>query len=217
MWVGVNLRAEGSANFPGSLTPVSIAVYLALHAIWAQAVLGAYSFVYLRVLFLLGVAAVLIARGRPSEIRGYFVGRILPQSGIIAFGGMLAVLAVVRLADVALRIWFHAAATYEPGRLLGECVIAPLNEEMVFRGIFLAVLLSQMPGRPGAAIFLGALVYVSVHDLVRQNAFSIELALMLLVLGSLLGWIYFRTRSVLCCILAHSLWNAFAFIPFFRD
>jgi len=200
----------------GPLTPVWIVVYLALHAIWAQFVFGAYAFVYLRILFLIGIASLLFLRGRGAEIHRYFVGAILPRNGLAAFALMLLLLLAARFAEVGLRVWFHAAPTYGLDRLFAECFVAPINEEILFRGLFLGILIQRFPDRPMLAIAVSVLAYVSVHDLVRQNAFSLELFLTLSALGVLLGWIYFRTRSVLCCILAHSLWNAFAFISFSR-
>lgn len=210
----MNTHVKSDATFQGSLTPVCIVGYLALHAIWSQCVFGPYSFVYLRLFYLAGIAGLLLIGGRPAEIRAYFVGRILPQNGILGFAVMLLGLVAVRMADVALRVWAHMATTYNPDRLFGECLVAPLNEEIVFRGIFLAVLLQQMSRQVWLAILIDALVTASVHNLILQNAFSVDLFLALFIVNTLLGWIYFRTRSVLCCIFAHSLWNVFSFIPF---
>ena len=197
----------------GSLTPTCIVIYLALHAIWAQCVFGPYSFVYLRLLFLICIAALLVTRKRPREIHGYFIGRLLPKNGM-AFVLMLLTVMVVRVVDVFALILTHVLlAPYSPNRLFSDCLVAPVNEEVLFRGVFLAVLLQQMSRRPALAILIGALVVVSVHSLVRQNAFSIDLFFGLLVANLLQGWIYLRTQSVLCCIVAHSLWNGFPFIP----
>ena len=213
MWAFPVTRQAASA---GSLTPVVVVVYLALHAIWAQLVFGAYAFVCLRVLFLIGIACLLLVWKKGGEIRGYFIGEISPRNGVTAFVLMLLVLVAVRLGEVGLRICFRAVPSYGMDHLLGECLAAPLNEEILFRGVFLAILLQWFRGRPALAIAISVLTYVSVHDLVRRDAFSLELFFALLALGALLGWIYIRTGSVLCCVIAHSLWNAFAFIPFSR-
>jgi membrane protease YdiL (CAAX protease family) len=193
----------------GSLTPVCIIVYLALHALWNQAVSGPYVFVYLRVAFLLGLAAVLISRGRTREIYTYFVGRFLPRERLAELALMLAVVVVLRL----LAEWLHPFFISNPGQILGDCVVAPLNEEIVFRGVFLSILLQQMPQRPIGAILLSTLIFISVHGLLYKGAFDAGHMFSLFLLGCSLGWIFFRTRSVLCCVAAHSLWNAFAFVP----
>ncbi len=198
------LRRDGSPPFQGSLTPVTLVVYLALHAIWAQMVFGPYAFVILRLLFLFGVALVLLTHGRGGgEVRGYFIGRVLPAMGLARIVFTLVLFAAPRLVINA----FHSYPLLIPGAWWGDCVIAPINEEMVFRGIFMAVLLQYLPGRPALAIGIGTLIFISIHDLTGHNLSS------LLVLGTLLGWTYWKSRSVPFCILCHALWNACSFIP----
>jgi hypothetical protein len=135
---------------PGQLTPVWIIVYLALHQIWQQIVMGDYSFVLLRVLFLLGVAIFLTHHHRANEIPGYFLGRIVPDLTIFQIVLIIGVVVVLRLALI-----FDNSFPPENIRgLVGDCLMAPINEEMVFRGLFMAILLQQMPTRPYIAIAL---------------------------------------------------------------
>jgi membrane protease YdiL (CAAX protease family) len=204
---------ETSAPARGSLTSVCIAVYLALHLIWGKAVYGHYAYVELRALFLIGVVVLLICRGRPSEIYLYTIGRILPRGRIMEIGLMLVGTVLLRLMIE----WWHPFFISSPREFLGECLVAPFNEEIVFRGLFLTILLQQMPSRAPLAILLSALIFASVHSLSsRYGPCDLNTLISLLLLGCLLGWIFFRTRSVPFCILAHSLWNGFSFLPFFH-
>ena len=78
-------------------------------------------------------------------------------------------------------------------------VLAPLLEEVVFRGFLLASLTKWLP-TPGAVLFssvLFALAHLAPRDFVE-----------LVVLGLVLGFSYARTRNLLTPMLIHSLWNS---------
>ena len=78
-------------------------------------------------------------------------------------------------------------------------VLAPLLEEVVFRGFLLASLTKWLP-TPGAVLFssvLFALAHLAPRDFVE-----------LTVLGMVLGFSYARTRNLLTPMLIHSLWNS---------
>ena len=78
------------------------------------------------------------------------------------------------------------------------CIIAPLAEEMLFRGIFLrSFLVNYSTNR---AICLSALLFALFH----MNIYQIPTAF---ILGCIFGWLYVRTRSLWPCILGHSLYN----------
>jgi membrane protease YdiL (CAAX protease family) len=81
-------------------------------------------------------------------------------------------------------------------------VLAPISEELLFRGVLLQGLLRNY--RPWVAIGQTALLFGIVHFNPAQslNAFFI---------GLLLGWLYYRTRSLLVCIAVHVLHNSLSF------
>ncbi len=84
-------------------------------------------------------------------------------------------------------------------------IVAPVTEELLFRGIILRGRLSRH--RPWVAIFLTSLLFAVVH----MNPWQF---LPPLLLGLALGWFYVRTGSVPLCILAHALSNGMAlFLP----
>jgi uncharacterized protein len=78
------------------------------------------------------------------------------------------------------------------------CVIAPVVEEMLFRGVFLHSFLKQYPRN--AAIVHSAGVFGMAHMNVHQFMLAF-------LIGLLLGKLYERTASLLPCILVHACLN----------
>lgn len=87
--------------------------------------------------------------------------------------------------------------------LISISLVAPIFEEIVFRGIILDGLLIKYS--PKKAIIISALIFGVIHGNFDQgvNAFLI---------GIILGIIYFKTKSLLPGILIHFLNNTFYFI-----
>lgn len=87
-------------------------------------------------------------------------------------------------------------------------ILAPFAEEVVFRGAILRKLLGMMDEkRHWVAIALSALVFGLVHLNIPQGIHAF-------LIGLLLGWMYYRTRSILPGILFHWVNNSVAFIMF---
>jgi len=82
--------------------------------------------------------------------------------------------------------------------LLYTCVLAPFLEEMLFRGIILRAFLRQY-GRWPAIVGSAAL-----FGLFHLNIYQFMVGL---IVGSLLGWLYERSRSLWPCILLHGAYN----------
>ena len=89
------------------------------------------------------------------------------------------------------------------GGYLAICIFAPLVEELVFRGAVLRVLLESMRSH-WVAIALSALLFAAVHanPVQMPHAFC---------LGLLLGWMYYRTGSVVPGIMVHWVNNTVAY------
>ncbi|WP_332744630.1 CPBP family intramembrane glutamic endopeptidase [Hydrogenophaga sp.] len=85
--------------------------------------------------------------------------------------------------------------------IVATCLLAPVLEEMLFRGIILRAFLLQYPR--WAAIWSSALIFGFAH----MNVYQFVVASMI---GVLLGWLYERTRSLIPCIALHGLYNAAA-------
>lgn len=94
----------------------------------------------------------------------------------------------------------------EPWGYVAVGILAPLTEEVVFRGAILRTLLGMMSKRNHwVAIMISAAIFGAVHGNAAQfiNA---------LFMGLLLGWMYYRTRSLVPGILLHWVNNTMAYI-----
>ena len=80
--------------------------------------------------------------------------------------------------------------------------LAPLLEEVFFRGAIQGVLM-RFFGRPWPAIIVAALVFGIIH----WNPVQVVYATLF---GLVLGWIYYRTGSLLSVIVGHVLNNSLA-------
>lgn len=78
-------------------------------------------------------------------------------------------------------------------------VVAPVTEELFFRGLILRRLLAVRPAQQ--AIWASALLFMLFH----LNPWQFPVAL---ALGLLLAWVYARTRSLELCIVSHAFINA---------
>lgn len=90
--------------------------------------------------------------------------------------------------------------------LFTAAVAAPLFEELLFRGFLLPSLTKYMP--VWGAILLSSLIFASAH-------LSLSEVLPLMVLGSILGFVYTRSRNLLAPMLLHSAWNSATMVGLF--
>ncbi len=84
------------------------------------------------------------------------------------------------------------------GAFMKVAIVAPVIEELIFRGLILYGLLKNY--KPHTAIIVSAVLFSLFH----LNPWQIPATL---VLGLLLGWIMFRTKNILLAIAGHSLNN----------
>jgi len=87
------------------------------------------------------------------------------------------------------------------GALILFVVVAPLTEEYLFRGLILRGLLTHY-SRTRAVIF-SAVAFAVLHLNIRQGFLA-------LIVGLVFGWWYTRTRSVGPGMVAHAIFNGFA-------
>ena len=93
----------------------------------------------------------------------------------------------------------------EPWGYVAVGILAPLTEEVVFRGAILRTLLGMMSKRNHwVAIMISAAIFGAVHGNAAQFANA-------LLMGLLLGWMYYRTHSLAPGIL-HWVNNTMAYI-----
>ena len=84
-------------------------------------------------------------------------------------------------------------------------LMAPLCEEIVFRGVILRCLLQRFAGRYWIAIAISALLFAVAHFNPAQTPHA-------LVVGVLLGWMCYRTGSLLPGIAYHWVNNTSVFL-----
>lgn len=94
---------------------------------------------------------------------------------------------------------FTSMLSASPGAIALVCVLAPVLEEMLFRGVILRAFLLRYPS--GTAIVHSAAIFGLAH----MNIYQFVSAL---TMGLVLGWLYERTRSLFPCIVLHSASNS---------
>ncbi len=87
--------------------------------------------------------------------------------------------------------------------LITLVVVAPLTEELLFRGTILRGFLGRY--KPRSAIAFSALIFCFIH----LNPYQFFSAF---VVGLVLGWVFLRTRSLWPCIVGHGFYNGHSFL-----
>ncbi len=142
------------------------------------------------------------------------LGLTAPPSWARAIGLMVLLLVLILIAEQALEYLLHAAreqglepTRWEPDRALPFAlnafvvvVIAPIVEELTFRGLGFAVL---RPFGAAVAVVGTAIAFAAVHGLVDGFV-------PLLVFGLAIGFLRLKTESVYPGMIFHSFFNATA-------
>ena len=87
--------------------------------------------------------------------------------------------------------------------ILSTCILAPILEELICRGVMLRGMLTRMS--PWKAIVWSAVLFAVMHLNLWQ-------AIPAFMMGLLLGWIYWRTHSLWATIFLHFLNNSLSTI-----
>ncbi len=124
------------------------------------------------------------------------IGSFLPSIGLQELMPPLP-----NTAEAALQQMMDSALGYA-----AICLLAPVVEEMVFRGAVLRCLLDSY-GR-WVAIWLSALLFALVHGNPAQMPHA-------LLMGALLGWMYAGTRSIVPGVVLHWVNNTAVYV-FYR-
>ncbi len=94
----------------------------------------------------------------------------------------------------------------EPWGYVAIGILAPLTEEVIFRGAILRTLLGMMSKKNHwVAIMISAALFGVVHGNTAQFVNA-------LLMGLLLGWMYYRTKSLVPGILMHWVNNTLAYV-----
>lgn len=89
--------------------------------------------------------------------------------------------------------------------ILSVCIIAPIIEEVIFRGIILNGMLKRY--NPSTAIIISSLLFALIHGNLHQEINAFLLAL-------IIGCIYYKTHSLYLTIYCHFFNNTASFILF---
>lgn len=96
----------------------------------------------------------------------------------------------------------------EPTGYLAVGILGPVAEEMVFRGAVLRTLLNLFSQKSHWwAILISAVLFGAIHFNTAQFAHALPI-------GLLLGWMYYRTGSILPGLLFHWVNNTMAYLMF---
>jgi membrane protease YdiL (CAAX protease family) len=177
-------------------------------------------------LFLALVFAVDLIKGRrdPDRYGLSFAGHSM--GGLLVAGMLAACVAGLPLKCFALAVHFHlfsSSGGSEAYRfvnrgwglafwflyILAMCVVVPFQEEFFFRG-YAQRRLAQAFGAAGA-IILGSLFFTLQHlveYLYRLDVPNVAQLTCIALDAMVLGYLYWRTRSLLPCIIAHAAGNA---------
>ncbi len=94
------------------------------------------------------------------------------------------------------------AMSRNPFGVLSIALLAPILEELLFRGTIQSMLFNVLK-KPWEAIIISSLIFGVVHMNPAQIPFAF-------LLGMMFGWLYYRTRSLLPGIIGHVLNNSIA-------
>lgn len=208
-----------------SLTPVRpsailILLYVGLHEAWRRFVFDGNNYFILRqLLFILCVIIYYKWKSQNIRLKDLFgIGSLQPGSVKV----LLFFLPLCIICRITVHYLLFPQTDFLPlltkdqsgtmlnlGRFMEESFIAPINEEIVFRGLFLSILLRELKNHALFAVFLSALIFANIHA-VDARVFIGTYFQAFLVYGPA----YVRTRSVAVCIVLHSLWNTLIFVPF---
>lgn len=86
------------------------------------------------------------------------------------------------------------------------CILAPLGEEILFRGMILPNLLEHFT--PRVSVFLQAMVFAAIHSGTTQLAYAFAA-------GILLGWFAVKYGSPVPGIIAHAVFNSTSLIIYY--
>jgi membrane protease YdiL (CAAX protease family) len=194
------------AKTPRNISLFWILLYLPLHQIVAQTVHYENAFLVLRAAFFVFLVVTLLLTRKAAQVHDIFIGRWLHgrKDWAAALIFLLFALGAREVLSVVFQYRKEDLANYA---LLA--VAAPINEEIVFRGLFLGAFLAYAPERPWGAIILTTLLFIGCHDLTSSG---VEIWITLAVQSLIYAACYVWTGCVPLCILCHCLWNTMWFV-----
>ncbi len=174
-------------------------------------VLAATAAVYVRVRYP-GALGRLLGWARPSgrdAVAGFLAG--IGAFVVITLGLGAALNAVARLAGFELPVVqedfrrLAADPTSAPLFIASAVVVAPLAEELFFRGMLLQAIRRRTGLATAAAV--SALAFALAHAQQPTAAGNLVVVVVIFPLGLLLAWLFARRGSLLAPVVAHATYN----------
>ena len=101
-------------------------------------------------------------------------------------------------------------------RIIGSVILAPIVEELIFRGLILNAL-SKRNVNLHFAIFIQAVIFVLLHNFTYENSLSSNIGIVQsLIDASLFGYARYHTKSIFTPITMHVTGNFIATIERFN-
>ena len=95
------------------------------------------------------------------------------------------------------------------GTFFSICILAPIVEELFFRGVVERILL-KLKTSPWVGIIASAMLFTMIHEFPYQ-------AIGAFIGGVIYGWVYYKTKSIYLTFSMHAVNNIIASIVFFLD
>ena len=95
------------------------------------------------------------------------------------------------------------------GTFFSVCILAPIVEELFFRGVVERILL-KLKTSPWVGIIASAMLFTMIHEFPYQ-------AIGAFIGGVIYGWVYYKTKSIYLTFSMHAVNNIIAFIGIFLD
>ena len=153
-----------------------------------------------------------VRRGWAPVSRSYLQSRpwaVLFWVVILSLGTLIPFAFIEELTDVQMpeaTLRAFSAMLREPVSYAVLGVLVPLAEELVFRGAILRTLLTLTHRRyHWVAIAISAVLFAAVHGNLAQMLHVVPM-------GLLLGWLYYRTDSIVPGVIMHSINNSAVYI-----
>jgi membrane protease YdiL (CAAX protease family) len=149
---------------------------------------------------------------RPADISWFFWGvgiqllALIPTALLVEVHGQTAKQDVVKIADKS-----HGVII--PFIVLGVAVLAPVTEELLFRGALLRSLLRRLT--PDRAVFVTAVVFGLVHLLGDPSVGSLIALPVIMLLGVVSGYQAVRTGNLSRSVMLHMGFNALTIVLLF--
>ena len=95
------------------------------------------------------------------------------------------------------------------GTFFSICILAPIVEELFFRGVVESILL-KLKTSPWVGIIASAMLFTMMHEFPYQ-------AISAFIGGVIYGWVYYKTKSIYLTFSMHAVNNIIFFIGFSLD